>query len=135
MSKFHGKTAMEILSGNNPTVAALCNKVAETENRLWNNAGRNLGKFTGGQAPLTGTRFCKPCNSSTHWESQCWGICKKSSQTGHRTEWCHTVPQPDPEQAKAAGEKIKKLTHDNDFICSLGSKMSTCCGPAVFLAV
>ena len=61
------KIAMGILSGNNPAVLALRTKVAETENSLWYNAGRNLGKFAGGQAPPTGTRFCKPCNSSTHW--------------------------------------------------------------------
>ena len=69
------KIAMEILSGAIPTVAALRTKVAETENSLWYNAGRNLGKFAGGQAPPTGARFCKPCNSNTHWEYLGWGVC------------------------------------------------------------
>ena len=65
------KITMEVLSGNNPTVAAFHTKVAKTENSLWYNADRNLGKYAGGQAPPTGARFCKPYNSSTHWESQC----------------------------------------------------------------
>ena len=36
---------MEMLSRNNPRVAALRTKVAETENSLWYSAGRNMGKF------------------------------------------------------------------------------------------
>ena len=108
------KIAMEILSWNDPTVAALCTKVAETKNSLWYNAGRNLGKYAGGQAPPTGTKFCKPGNSSTHWDTQCWGVRVKCSLRGHRAESCKAgagagaAPPPDPKQAKAAGEKSKK---------------------------
>ena len=56
---------MEMLSRNNPTVAALRTKVAKTENSLCYSAGRNMGKFAGGHATPTGTRFCEPCNSNT----------------------------------------------------------------------
>ena len=44
------------LIGDQPTVAQLRTKVAETENNLWYNAGRNLGmgKYAGGQAPQQG---------------------------------------------------------------------------------
>ena len=48
------KLAMEILSGKNPTVAELRNKIAETENSLWYNPNRNLnmGKYAGTQGDL-----------------------------------------------------------------------------------
>ena len=92
---YMSKIAMEILSGPNPSVATLRGKVSETENSLWYNAGRHHGKFAG---------------AATHWESACWGACSKCGKRGHRTEWCRNDPvsPPDPEQAKAAGEKLKK---------------------------
>ena len=53
-------------------MATLRAKVAETENSLWYNAGRHQGKFAGAGAgplpPPSGTRFCKSCNSTPHWE-------------------------------------------------------------------
>ena len=60
--------------------------------------------------------FCKPCGSSSHWESQCFGVCPHCSKRGHKPEWCHKAPgkdltpitPADHEQAKAAGEKKKK---------------------------
>ena len=68
----------------------------------------------GGQVPQG--RFCKPCGSTSHWESQCFGICPHCSRRGHKPEWCHkapgkdltSIPPADHEHAKAAGEKKKK---------------------------
>ena len=80
------KLAMEISSGKTPTVAELRNEIAETENSLWYNPNRNMGKYAGGAGGPGGTgggggaqvpqgRFCKPCGSTSHWESQCSGVC------------------------------------------------------------
>ena len=105
---------MEIFSGPNPSVATLRAKVSETENSHWYNAGRHQGKFAGaGGVPPTPsgeTRFCKPCNSKTHWESACWCSSWKCRKSVHRAEWCWNYPvsPPNLEQAKAAGEKLKK---------------------------
>ena len=82
-----------------------------------------MGKFAGGAGGPGGGgglqvpqgKFCKPCGSSTHWESQCWGVCQFCSRRGHKSEWCHAalgkelipIPPGDQEQAKAAGEKKK----------------------------
>ena len=88
------KLAMEVLSSSNPTVADLRSKIAETENSLWYGNNRNLGKFAGGspgagagaaggQGGLPQGRFCKPCNSVSHWESQCFGVCPHCSKRGH----------------------------------------------------
>ena len=122
---------MEILSGKPPTIAELRNKIAETENSLWYNPNRNMGKFAGGAGGPGGGgglqvpqgKFCKPCGSSTHWESQCWGVCQFCSRRGHKSEWCHAapgkelipIPPGDQEQAKAAGEKKKKKAKKVDL--------------------
>ena len=93
-------------------MAALHTEMAETENRLWYNSNRNLGKLAGGLTQPPAGRFCKPCNNSSHRESQCWGECGNCSKRGHRTEWFHSgkdlVPPTDPEQAVAEKKKKKK---------------------------
>ena len=95
------KLAMEVLSSDKPTVADLRKKIAETENSLWYGNNRNLGKFaggspgdgaTGGQGPPQG-RFCKPCGTTSHWESQCFGICPHCGKRGHKGEWCRSKDQ------------------------------------------
>ena len=93
-------------------MATLQTKIAEIELSLWYSLNRNLGKLGLQRDPSAG-RFCKPCNSSTHWESSCWGTCLTCSKQGHKTRWCHHaakegVPPVTPESAKARIEKKKK---------------------------
>ena len=127
------KISMEILSGKKPTMAELRNKIAETENSLWYNPNRNMnmGKYAGGAGADGGPgggqvpqgRFCKPCNSASHWESQCFGVCPHCSMRGNKPEWCHKAPGKDlapitlvdHEQAKTAGEKKKKKAKKVDM--------------------
>ena len=131
---------MEILSGPNPSVATSRAKVSETDNSLWYNAGRHQGKLAG---------------AATHWESACWGACSKCGKRGHCTEWCRNDPvsPPDPEQAKAAGEKPKKkkkgkkkakkmdqtngaaATVENPVSSGSGSESEGCTYPVASLAV
>ena len=69
----------------------------------------------GGQNPPQG-KYCKPCNSTTHWESQCYGICRFCGKRGHREDWCRNkdqTPPTDPEQAKSAKEEKKKKKRRN----------------------
>ena len=70
---------------------------------------------TGGQNPPQG-RYCKPCGSTSHWESQCYGICPHCGKRGHRGDWCRNkdqTPPTDPEQAKSAKEEKKKKKRRN----------------------
>ena len=116
------KLSMEVLSSNNPTVADLRKKISETENSLWYSNSQNLSKFAGGVTDgnpggsTTGQKFCKPCNSTTHWESQCYGVCRFCGKRGHKEEWCRNkdqTPPTDPEQAKAGKELKKKKKKRN----------------------
>ena len=107
------KLSMEVLSSNTPTVAELRKKISQTENSLWYSNSQNLGKFAGsGGTP--GQRYCKPCDSTTHWESQCYGVCRFCGKRGHREEWCRNkdqtpaTPATEPEQANAVTEIKKK---------------------------
>ena len=107
------KLSMEVLSSNTPTVAELRKKISQTENSLWYSSSQNLGKFAGsGGTP--GQRYCKPCDSTTHWESQCYGVCRFCGKRGHREEWCRNkdqtpaTPATEPEQANAVTEIKKK---------------------------
>ena len=111
------KLSMEILSSDNPTVADLRKKISETENSLWYSNSQNLSKYAGGGVTdgnpggsTPGQRYCKPCDSTTHWESQCYGVCRFCRKRGHREEWCRNkdqTPPTEPEQAKA-GKEVKK---------------------------
>ena len=118
------KLAMEVLSSGNPSVADLRKKISETENSLWYSDNQKLGKYAGGNG-LEGNpggqntpqgKYCKPCNSTTHWESQCYGECRFCGKRGHREEWCRNkdqTPPVDPEQAKTGKELKKKKKRRN----------------------
>merc|ERR1711867_1592 len=70
---------------------------------------------TGGQPPPQG-RYSKPCGTTSHWESQCYGICPHCGKRGHQGDWCRNkdqTPPTDPEQAKSAKEEKKKKKKRN----------------------
>ena len=59
--------------------------------------------------------YCKPCDSRTHNESECWGECENCSQRNHQSKHCRykKVQQqqqtnPQPERADKAATKGKK---------------------------
>ena len=111
------KLAMEVLSSDKPTVADLRKKISETENSLWYSNSQNLSKYAGGNGmdgnpggstDRPGQKYCKPCNSTTHWESQCYGVCRFCGKRGHREEWCRNkdlTPPINPEKAKTGKEE------------------------------
>ena len=59
-------------------------------------------------------KYCKPCDSKTHNESECWGECQNCHQRGHQTKYCRNrrnQPQQtniQPERADKAAVKGKK---------------------------
>ena len=66
-----GKIAQEILKEENPDVNNLVNKIQEYEAESWYNQKKEYSRMASTKAQ----RYCKGCDSKTHDESQCWGVC------------------------------------------------------------
>ena len=64
-----GKMAQEILKEEQPDVNNLVNKIKEFEAESWYNQKKEFSCMTSTRP----RRYCKPCDSKTHDESQCWG--------------------------------------------------------------
>ena len=89
----------------------LVNKIKETEAALWYNNKKEFGRMANMRPP----KYCKPCNSRTHNESECWGKCKNCGQRNHQSKHCRykKVQQqqqanPQPVRADKAATKGKK---------------------------
>ena len=76
------KSATEILQTEKPTVHQLRTKVKETEAAVWYNQ-KEYGKL--GNVRKENTKFCKPCNSKSHDEADCWGPCGICGRRIHQT--------------------------------------------------
>ena len=82
-------------------------KVKETENATWYNQKREYGKM----ANLKKEKYCKPCNSKTHSESECWGPCNFCGCRNHQPAYCKykdTSNNQAASRANKATEKKKK---------------------------
>ena len=60
-------------------------------------------------------KYCKPCDSRTNNESECWGECKNCGQRNHQSKHCkykkvqqQQQANPQPERADKAATKGKK---------------------------
>ena len=71
-----GKMAQEILKDAKPDIN---NLVKEFENESWYNNKKEYSRMVSFRPP----RYCKPCDSKTHDESNCWGECLHCGQRGH----------------------------------------------------
>ena len=67
-----GKIAQEVLKEPKPDVNTLVNRIQEYESELWYNPKQ---KEYGRMASSRPQRYCKGCDSNTHDESACWGVC------------------------------------------------------------
>ena len=61
------KMATKLLETEKPTMQRLQVKVKEMENSIWYSQKKEYEKMTN----LRKEKFCKPCNSKTHTESEC----------------------------------------------------------------
>ena len=105
------KIALKILERENPSIHMLVNKIKETEVAVWYNHNKEFGRMANMRAP----KFCKPCDSKTHNESECWGPCEICGQRNHQSKYCrykNAQPQPQvnpqPQRADKAAAKGKK---------------------------
>ena len=56
-------------------------------------------------------KFCKPCNSKTHSEADCWGPCSHCGRRNHQPSYCkfeEASSNQTAERASKATEKGKK---------------------------
>ena len=77
-------------------------------------------------------RYCKPCDSKTHDESQCWGECPYCGQGGHQSNFCRfkknkeqskTVPQTGrADKAAPKGKKKKRRAGKRVAVNDNGSR-------------
>ena len=56
------------------------------------------------------TMFCKPCNSSSHEESNCWGPCTHCGKRNHKASFCK---YKDNNQSNQQTERADKATAKN----------------------
>ena len=101
------KIATELLGKDNPTMYKLKIKVKETENSTWYSWKKEYGKM----ANLRKEKFCKPCNSMTHTESECWAPCSFWGRRNHKKEFCKFKDNPNNQntiRANRAAEKKEK---------------------------
>ena len=90
-----GKMAQEILKDAKPDINNLVNKIKEFENESWYNNKKEYSRMVSSRPP----RYCKPCDSKTHDESQCWGECLHCGQRGHQSSHCIYKQNRDQKQS------------------------------------
>ena len=78
------KMATELLETENPTMQILQVKVKEMENSIWYIEKKEYRKMVN----FRKEKFCKPCNSKTHTESECWGPCSFCIRKNHQKKFC-----------------------------------------------
>ena len=61
------KIAQEILERDKPNIHMLVNKIKETEAAVWYNNKKKFGRMANMRPP----KYCEPCDSRTHNESEC----------------------------------------------------------------
>ena len=61
------KIALEIMERDKPSFHTLINKCKETESAVWYNNKKEFGRM----ANMRPQKYCKPCDSKTHNESEC----------------------------------------------------------------
>ena len=58
-------------------------------------------------------RYCKPCDSKTHDESQCWGVCPHCGQRGHQGNFCRFKKNNDQNQSAPQAGRADKVAPKN----------------------
>ena len=102
------KMALEQLKTEKPNFRNLINTCKEYESSSWYTGRKDYARMASSKPE----RFCKPCNSRTHDESDCWGECQVCHQRGHQTKYCrkrgNQTDNIQPERADKVAPKGKK---------------------------
>ena len=75
------RIATELLEKEKPTIHQLTTKIKETEAEVWYNQRKEFCTMANVKREVT--KFCKPCNSKTHNESDCLGPCEICGHRNH----------------------------------------------------
>ena len=97
------KMALELLEKDKPRFQTLINKCKEIEASVWYHERKEFSRMASTRPP----RFCKPCDSKTHNESECWGECQNCHQRGHQTKYCRNR-RIQPQQGNIQSERADK---------------------------
>ena len=100
-----GKMAQEILKEEEPDVNNLINKIQEFEAESWYNQKKEYSRM----ATTKTQRYCKGCDSRTHDESQCWGVCPHCGQRGHQASFCRYRKNNDQKQTTQQTGRAEKV--------------------------
>ena len=100
------KIAQEVLRSEKPTIHELRTRIKETESAVWYNR-KEYGKVA---VKKDSTMFCKPCQSSSHDESNCWGPCTHCGKRNHKASFCKFK---DNIQSNQQTERADKATAKN----------------------
>merc|ERR1711873_65846 len=82
-----GKAAQEALMEAKPNVYNVVNLIKQYESQSWYNPKKKeYGRMASSRTQRE--RYCKGCDSNTHDESACWGVCPHCNQRGHQANFC-----------------------------------------------
>ena len=98
------KMATKLLETEKPTMQRLQVKVKEMENSIWYSQKKEYEKMTN----FRKEKFCKPCNSKTHTESECWGPCSFCGRRNHQKEHCKYKDNANNQNAGRASKATEK---------------------------
>ena len=100
------KIAQEVLRSEKPTILELRTRIKETESAVWYNR-KEYGKVA---ARKESTMSCKPCQSSSNEEANCWGPCTHCGKRNHKASYCKFK---DNNQSNTQTERADKSTTKN----------------------
>ena len=106
------KMALELLKKDEPSFLELINTCKEIEASSWYNGRKDYARMANSKPQ----RYCKPCDSRTHDESDCWGECQVCHQRGHQTKFCRkrgtqtdNIQSERADKATAKGKKKRNM--------------------------
>ena len=87
-----GKAAQDALMEKTPNVYNVVNLIKQYESQSWYNPKKKeYGRMASSRTQRE--RYCKGCDSNTHDESACWGVCPHCNQRGHQAIYCRKKKQ------------------------------------------
>merc|ERR1712044_133420 len=106
-----GKAAQDALMEKEPNVYNVVNMIKQYESQSWYNPRKKeYGRMASSRNQKE--RYCRGCDSNTHDESACWGVCPHCNMRGHQAIYCrkkgNDQANQQPGRAEKASQKNKK---------------------------